>query len=74
MKATGKSGQAAVEHLRCALEDVINMASSMYGLSRKVESFYPPDDGGDFGKTIIWLEQRDLITVGIQKQDENFEP
>ena len=31
--------------------------------ARAIECFYPPDDGGDGLKTIIWLEQKDLIEL-----------
>jgi hypothetical protein len=32
-----------------------------------IECHFPPDDGGDPGKTIIWLEMKDLIKVTAVK-------
>jgi hypothetical protein len=65
----GLSGDAAKNHLRCALEDVINKANDVFGLPQKVECFYPPDDGGDPGKTLLWLDEHDLIEFRVEKID-----
>lgn len=58
----------AVERLRCGIENVLKIALTAFGVGPKkvenaIHSFYPPDDGGDPQKTILWLEERDLIEV-----------
>lgn len=62
------------EHLRCSIQDILTTAASVIGnLSQKetedaIHCFYPPDDGGDPGKVIIWLEQQDLVEiVGVER-------
>lgn len=48
---------------------VVNMLTyAAQGIGRElpasaIKSFYPPDDQGDAGKTIIWLEMQDLIEI-----------
>lgn len=64
--ATGKKGQDAMVFLKCMLEDVLETANKAIGLPFQVQAFYPPDDGGDGIKTIIWLEQQDLIDVRVE--------
>jgi hypothetical protein len=57
--------------LRCSLEDVLREGAVHFGLTLPldgVQCFYPPDDGGDPAKTVIWLEQQDLIEiVGVEE-------
>jgi hypothetical protein len=62
-KNPAEKRDAVVARLRCGLEDTINIAAKVAGLPNRVQCFYPPDDGGDAGKTIIWLEQHDLIEI-----------
>lgn len=69
MTALEKSGQEAMAYVKCALEDIINETTVVYGLPFKVEAFYPPDDGGDGNKTVIWLEQNDLIEIQVEPLD-----
>jgi hypothetical protein len=61
-----KSRDDAQTYIRCALEDIINRASAIFNLPHKVECFYPPDDGGDPKKTLLWLDERDLIEFRIE--------
>jgi hypothetical protein len=62
-----KKGIEAVEFLRHAIQDVWVTATAMLGGRRlpddAVKAFYPPDDGGDPGRTIIWLEMQDLVEI-----------
>src|SRR6266849_3830927 len=64
-----------VEHLRCGIEDVLTMSLRAFGVDEEriqsaVHCFYPPDDGGDPAKTIIWLEQQDLIEIRPAEPEE----
>jgi hypothetical protein len=57
-----------VEYLRCGIENVLKTALTAFGINPQkvanaVHCYYPPDDGGDASKTIIWLEERDLIEI-----------
>jgi hypothetical protein len=66
--------EAIIAHLRCGLENVIKMALKAFGIppgevANAVECYYPPDDGGDPMKTILWLEERDLIEVTVERAD-----
>lgn len=65
-----QNAEAEATRLRCGLEDVLRLALRAVPLDidpervdHAVQCFYPPDDEGDPGKTIIWLEQRDLIEI-----------
>ena len=67
-----------LEHLRCSLEDIIKTALIVFGVDQHdaenaIHCFYPPDDGGDPAKTIIWLEQHDLIEVRAEKIEPESE-
>jgi hypothetical protein len=66
------SVEAAVEDLRLKIETVLNLAIMVFGVKEKaakdaILSFYPPDDEGDPAKTIIWLEQQDLVEITVEK-------
>lgn len=53
-----------VQRLRRSLEAVLRTGLLLVqGINPEhaIKSFYPPDDGGDPNRTIIWLEQQDLI-------------
>jgi hypothetical protein len=54
-----------LQDIRCKLEDVFRIATSVFGIypDNAIKCFYPPDDNGDPGKTLIWLEQRDLVEI-----------
>lgn len=58
---TDRKGNAGIEHLRTGLEETINLACEVVGLKFRAESFFPPDDEGDFKKVIEWLLKYDLI-------------
>ena len=66
------SPEAATEELRCGLEDVMKTGLGAFGADAEaaenaIQCYYPPDDGGDPAKTIILLEQQDLVEVTIEK-------
>lgn len=63
---TDKRGDEAVEHFRSGVDEVLRTATSMLTVpldANGVTAFFPPDDGGDVGSTLIWLEMRDLIEI-----------
>lgn len=63
---TDKRGDEAVEHFRSGIDTVLRRATSMLTVpldANGVTAFFPPDDGGDFCSTLIWLEMRDLIEI-----------
>lgn len=57
-----------VEVLRRGFEITFKTATAMAGgdYENAFQCFYPPDDKGDPGKTIIWLEQKDLIEISVE--------
>ena len=64
-----------VESLRCGLEDAIKLANSLMGIDpvtveHAIKCFYPPDDQGDPVKTIIWLEEQNLIEIEVKLGEE----
>ena len=69
---------AEVEKLRCELEDILKKALEIFGLNaaaveNAIQCYYPPDDGGDPAKTLIWLEQQDLIEFTVEKHSQDKE-
>jgi len=57
------SASDTVEYLRDGLETVLKMALDVFGvdpqkIARSIESFYPPDDGGDLEKTLEWIRSK----------------
>jgi hypothetical protein len=50
------------------IEATYRLAVSIAGEAPEnaIQCFYPPDDGGDHMKTIIWLEQQDLIEIKVE--------
>lgn len=68
-KAKDKVGEEAVTFLREAIETMLTIACIAVGVELKpgnVQAYFPPDDGGDFNKTVIWLEMQDLIEVSVK--------
>jgi hypothetical protein len=66
--------ETTMHALRCSLEDNIKLAMKVFGIppevaAQAIECFYPPDDEGDPGKTVIWLEQRNLIEIHVQPEE-----
>jgi hypothetical protein len=62
-----------VKVLREKVETVFRLASGAFGAdpNKAIQCFYPPDDGGDGAKTIIWLEMQDLAEITkVVKSDE----
>jgi hypothetical protein len=54
-------------------EDALVTAAKLMGISAEevsaaIECHYPPDDGGDDARTVLWLDERDLIEM------KGFEP
>jgi len=69
------SSEDAVGFLRCVMEDVVKKGLDIFGLAPTVANnaihcWYPPDDGGDPAKTLIWLEQQDLVEIEVKRADE----
>jgi hypothetical protein len=65
------SPEATIEELRCGMEDIMKKGFKVFGIDaaapeNAIQCYYPPDDGGDPMKTIIWLEQQDLIEVTVE--------
>lgn len=65
------SPEAAIEKLRCEMEDIMKTSFEVFGIDaaateNAIQCYYPPDDGGDPMKTIIWLEQQDLVEVTVE--------
>jgi hypothetical protein len=64
---TDKRGAEAVEYLQDGLTKVLTTAIAMIAGSHPpedvVHAFYPPDDGGDAGSTLIWLDMKDLVEI-----------
>jgi hypothetical protein len=70
---TAERGQEAVEHFENGLRLVLDEAARMLGEplpDGAIQTFYPPDDGGDAGRTLIWLEQHDLIEITSIRKEE----
>jgi hypothetical protein len=72
---TQANQEAAMLKMRCGMEAVIKTALSVFGVESAViddaiRCHYPPDDEGDPFKTIIWLEQQDLIEFEVKRIDE----
>jgi len=68
--------EAAAE-LRCKLEDVLRLACRMMGGEMPEDGilcFYPPDDEGEPLRTILWLEERDLVEVTVRRNENDDEP
>jgi hypothetical protein len=73
---TDKRGDAAVEYMRNAITVTLMTALSVLVARREIPekavlAFYPPDDGGDPAKTVIWLDMRDLIEITAVKEETN---
>jgi hypothetical protein len=69
---TDKRGPEAVEHFESGMRFVLDEAARRlgFGLPKdSVKSFYPPDDGGDVGSVLIWLEMHDLIEMTVGPED-----
>lgn len=64
---TDKRGAKAVDFLQSGMAKTLTTALSMIAgtgaPAAVVHAFYPPDDGGDPGSTIIWLDMKDLIEI-----------
>jgi hypothetical protein len=62
-----KRGSEAVECLQVGITKTLTTPLSMIAgrdaPEDAVHIFYPPDDGGDPAKTIIWLDMKDLIEI-----------
>lgn len=60
-----------LQDLRFKLELTFRLAADIFStangvvvdIDKVMACFYPPDDDGDPGKTLIWLEMRDLIGI-----------
>jgi hypothetical protein len=53
------------QDLREKMETVFRLACCVFGAypDKVIQCFFPPDDGGDGAKTIIWLEMQDLVEL-----------
>jgi len=68
------SVEAVTEYLRCAVEDVIRTGLEIFGVdtaeaNEAIHCHYPPDDQGDPLKTIVWLEQQDLVEISVERKE-----
>lgn len=66
------SPDAVTEELRCGLEDMMKKGFEVFGVDAEaaenaIRCYYPPDDGGDPAKTLIWLDQQDLVEITVGK-------
>ena len=64
--------EVRVEELRCGVENVLKLGLEMFGVDERtaenaIQCYYPPDDGGDPAKTIIWMDQQDLVEITVEK-------
>lgn len=64
--------EAEIARLRCGLEDVLKTALLAFGVEAAeaedaIQCFYPPDDQGDPMKTLVWLEQQDLVEITVER-------
>jgi hypothetical protein len=63
---TDKPGEEGVEDFVFGIRSVLLTGAAMMHVELRddqIVEFYPPDDGGDSTKTIIWLEMQDLIEI-----------
>jgi len=65
------SPEAATEELRCVLEDIMKKGFGVFGIDKTaaenaIQCYYPPDDGGDPMKTLIWLDQQNLVDITVE--------
>ena len=68
---TNKKGDEGVRYLVAGMRKVLLLATTMLSLKARpdqIEEFYPPDDNGDWGATIIWLEMHDLVEITEVKE------
>ncbi len=65
-----------VQELRRKMEATFRLAVDIAGgdADKAIECFFPPDDNGDYGKTLIWLEMQDLIEIRIEGQAQPKRP
>jgi hypothetical protein len=59
-------GTEAVEDFRAGIEFMLTEAARKLGRpfpEGAIKCYYPPDDMGDVGRTIIWLEMQDLVEI-----------
>jgi hypothetical protein len=71
-----KDRDEAVKWLVRAMTHVVSTAAAK--LDHKLppdalEAFYPPDDGGDPGRTLIWLEMSNLIELIAVESEQPHE-
>lgn len=69
---TDKRGEEALRFLHEAVKLMMDMSAVACGVqipSEDIHSFYPPDDGGDPGRTFIWLEMQDLMEITIVAEE-----
>jgi hypothetical protein len=61
---------STMQDLREKFEATFRLAIDITGgdAEKAILCFYPPDDYGDGAKTIIWLEQQDLIEIRVEHQ------
>lgn len=70
---TQQNVDMAVAELRCGIEDMLRKGAEAIGVHLPPEAiicFYPPDDEGDYKRTIIWLEAKNLIGFRERGTDE----
>lgn len=64
--------EAVIADLRCNLEGVIKIALQVFGVETEaienaIRCYYPPDDEGDPSRTLLWLDQQDLVEIEVEK-------
>lgn len=69
-----ESLEVAIARLRCGLEDVIRTGLAVFGveasmIENAIHCYYPPDDQGDPLKTIVWLEEQDLVEIKVERKE-----
>jgi hypothetical protein len=64
-------GPGAVEYMIDGLTKTLVLGAKFMGIplpATVVEVHRPPDDGGDWGRTLIWLEMKDLVEITEVKE------
>ena len=59
-----------MEYLRARMVLTFTVVTGILGgdAAHAIQCFFPPDDGGDGCKTLIWLEMQDLVEITEVKE------
>lgn len=68
---TEKTGDEGVRFLVAGMRKVLLLAATLLKVGIRpdhISEHYPPDDNGDWGATVIWLDMHDLIEITEVKE------